>query len=439
MYSVAPVSALGTPLAPIRSVSKHKRPQSQARPASCSVASGDQQMLALGYHETSEGAPPVPLIPARSVLRSRSNSASASSTAVPLRPASPPPPVPNGPATLKKKKQIRTMRTTAARPVPGAPPVPPYPLVAPPRPPRPDDGDCLLSSSVPEKFKPARDWLSQPVPPIPVGLLASVPRTRPNRGHGYSTSTGSDSSGVVSINTPRQSHDSVDFRHVQLSSSASTAAHVRSGPKKKSGSHSHAHEAPSMSVFEESSDDDEPYTHERGTSRKFRKGGLSLISRSSHKHSSSKEATTNASHGTGTSKNLATEGDSHGSLDEFRRRVTMIPTHSPTNSLPGLSDGSESSNPPSAGERTPTEDSFTKRFGRTFTIKATMPKPDHPDDELIALMQSLKTPKRRESSARIRPTYESAGMESKSLSLSSSSAAKDSSYIPGTIGGIVIH
>jgi len=457
MYAIAPVSSLGAPTAPIRSVTKHRRPQSQPRLTSTAMKNETQEMLALGYHETEQGTPPVPLIPARSAMRSRSNSTSAANATTMMALAlSPPPPVPALPATLKKKKQIRTMTTTAARPVPrqsDVPPVPPLPLSAPPRPPRPADADCLLSSSAPDiSYMTAFDRCPPPVPPIPAGLFAKMPRTAPRRGHAYSNSTSStgsiagnssDSSGAVSIATPRHSEDSLEFRHIALSSSSSATAIPRNSSHKKSSSYSQPTDIPSMSVWEESSDEDESsYTHERSASRKFRKGGLSLMSRSGHKHSNSRDATTNTSHPTASVKPVVPEGVGRGSLDEFRRRGAIIPAPGPT-SVPGLSDGNESSNPPSAGDRTPTDldEIFSKRFGRNFTTKAPPPKPAHPDDELIVLMQSLKTPKRRESAARIRPNKNKTNSEGKSLSLTLPpiTTTKEPLFAAGSLGAFMIH
>lgn len=296
------------------------------------------------------------------------------------------------------------------------------------------------------------DRCPPPVPPIPLGFLANVPRTAPRRGHAYSNSTGStgsiagnssDSSGAMSIATPRQSEDSIEFRHIALSSSVSDTSTSRTSSHKKSSSYSQPHDLPSMSVWEESSDEDEAsYTHERSASRKFRKGGLSLMSRSGHKHSNSRDATPNTSHTTASIKPAVPEGVGRGSLDEFHQRGAIIPVLGPT-SVPGLSDGNESSNPPSAGDRTPTDldDTFSKRFGRNFTAKAPPPKPAHPDDELIVLMQSLKTPKRRESSARTRPNKNKVDSEGKSLSMTLPPIAttKEPLFAPGSLGTFMIH
>ncbi|KXJ86287.1 hypothetical protein Micbo1qcDRAFT_168615 [Microdochium bolleyi] len=186
--------------------------------------------------------------------------------------------------------------------------------------------------------------------------------------------------------------------------------HARTNSQKSTGSTSHPDSVPSKSVFEESEDEDESsYTFDRGTSRKFRKGGLSLITRASAKQTSSAS------------------------------KAPLVPGHSPANSMPGLSDGSESSKPSSVGEQTPTDDPATKRFGRAFSSKTAPSKPDHPDDELIVLMQALNKPKRRESSARTRSSHERVGPESKSLSLlfPSTTAAKNPSYTP-MLAGIMI-
>lgn len=413
------MSSLGAPLAPIRSVSKHKRPQSQPRPASRAVAIDDQQMLALGYHETQQGAPPVPLIPARSPLRSRANSASAT-LGVEMMVVTAPPPVPPMPATLKKK-HIRTLKTTAARPVQAAPSGSSMPLTAPPRPPRPDDIDCLLDSSPPADYPP-------PMPPIPVDLLANVPRARQTRGHGHSNSFGSSSntsgSGSASISTPRVSQDSLEFRHVPLSSHSSTSTHARSNSQKSISSNPHPGEMPSMSVFEESSDEDElAYALDRGSSRKFRKGGLSLITRSSNKQPSSKDTTFNA-------PPRITPG---------KKTPTASGHHAPNPKL-GPSHGSETLSSTSTGERTLPDDPSNKRFGRALSGRNGPPKMDHPDDELIALMQGLKKPKRRENSTRTRPSHERDVTESKSLSMEcpSPTVPKIPSFAPITLGGIMI-